>query len=844
MSRKPTLGLALCGALVSGLLNSAVVNAADNSASGITIRSHEPGDGQTYLAVSLRSDAISRQATPHDHVILVDTSASQVGEHRVQAFSVLKELLSTLPANDRAAVYAVDLLAEPMTDGLAAPRDALTAAMTKLERRVPAGSTDMVAAVQTALSVTNAGRPMSIVYIGDGMSTANLLQPSEFRTLVQELRQRQMPVHSFAVGSNTDLQLLGAFAVQTGGVVLIDDENGSDFGVQLAKSIDLPVSYPTALKVSDRGIQLLPNEPLPLRSDRDTVYLGKGEISRNAQITLTASIDGRSRDLTWSIPPAKYQDANSFLVPLWNKASQTNGLSNGLAGEKLVTTAQEAYVDVVTSLENSKETGATDEDTETAQDIERTLQHLDATQPQTETVLAQAKEGAQPPAPGLEGREDPRAASPLEQAEEEQNVQTQKLQTEVGATITAARKLLAAEPEQAQELLEDQLRAVKSAPQVDEDAQHALERTLSNELAAVNSQMEKLNDSKLLAQRQFAVEQARQRLVDAQLHEHSKTRELVDRIRSLLLQGYEGNPDAYEEGEAVARMVWSMQPGRSIGVQTVFQLESAGHIDKAERLRMLRSDRFLATLHQVELSHVPFPDEPPLRYPPAEIWQAITEKRQKWKSVDLHRASENEERIYKALDKSTDIEFTGTALRDVITYISEIHDIPILMDTAELSGAGITGEEEVTLNVNGIKLRSALQLLLNKVNDVELSYIIKNEVMQITTKELADNTLQTRVYPVGDLAIAPRTLGRGMGMGGMGGGMMGGMGMGGMGGGMGGMGGGMGGMGMGGMGGGMGGMGMFSLPDPQAPAAQAQPQNKVFDAGAIDQLKKKPGGVK
>src|SRR5262245_15446135 len=107
MSRKPTLGLALCGALVSGLLNSAVSIAADNSSPGITFRSHEPGDGQTYLAVSLRSEAVSRQATPHDHVILVDTSASQVGEHRVQAFSVLKELLSALPANDRVAVYAV-----------------------------------------------------------------------------------------------------------------------------------------------------------------------------------------------------------------------------------------------------------------------------------------------------------------------------------------------------------------------------------------------------------------------------------------------------------------------------------------------------------------------------------------------------------------------------------------------------------------------------------------------------------------------------------------------------------------------------------------------------------------
>ena len=86
---------------------------------------------------------------------------------------------------------------------------------------------------------------------------------------------------------------------------------------------------------------------------------------------------------------------------------------------------------------------------------------------------------------------------------------------------------------------------------------------------------------------------------------------------------------------------------------------------------------------------------------------------------------------------------------------------------------------------------------------VQLTYVIENEVMKITTTQAAGDKLSTRVYPVGDLVIpiiTPRA-----GMGGMG--MMGGMGgmRGGMGGGM---------MAVGGMGGGMmGGMGMFSIED-------------------------------
>ena len=103
----------------------------------------------------------------------------------------------------------------------------------------------------------------------------------------------------------------------------------------------------------------------------------------------------------------------------------------------------------------------------------------------------------------------------------------------------------------------------------------------------------------------------------------------------------------------------------------------------------------------------------------------------------------------------------------------------------------------MTKNISGISLRSALRLLLG---DIDLTYLIKDEVMKITTKEKAAENMIIKVYPVGDLVMPLNSMGGGM-MGGMGGGMGGGM-MGGMGGGMGGMGGGMGGMGGGGMGGG------------------------------------------
>ena len=158
----------------------------------------------------------------------------------------------------------------------------------------------------------------------------------------------------------------------------------------------------------------------------------------------------------------------------------------------------------------------------------------------------------------------------------------------------------------------------------------------------------------------------------------------------------------------------------------------------------------------------------------------------------------------------TTVEFLDLPLEDAITFLKEYHNINIYIDKPTLTDEGVAIDQPVTLKLAGVTFRSVLKLLLEPV---QLTYVIEDEVMKITTSAKAGEKLQTRVYPVGDLVIpiiTPRAGGGGMGM--MGGGMGGGM-MGGMGGGMGGMGG-----GMGGMGGGMGMGGMMNVPDPRMPA--------------------------
>jgi len=111
--------------------------------------------------------------------------------------------------------------------------------------------------------------------------------------------------------------------------------------------------------------------------------------------------------------------------------------------------------------------------------------------------------------------------------------------------------------------------------------------------------------------------------------------------------------------------------------------------------------------------------------------------------------SPSEEKILATLEKPTTMDFTTTPLRDAIDYLRDLHGIPIQWDTKALEEAGMGSDTPMTYTQNGVKLKSGLRLLLRPRS---LTYVIKDEVLLITTEDAADHELITRTYPVGDLA--------------------------------------------------------------------------------------------
>ena len=293
----------------------------------------------------------------------------------------------------------------------------------------------------------------------------------------------------------------------------------------------------------------------------------------------------------------------------------------------------------------------------------------------------------------------------------------------------------------------------------------------------------------------------------------------------------------YYDAEEVAQIVEEIDPDGVVPRVATHYARFKRHEYLQAAARTARHQGFWDTMYQMELSAIPFPDNPPIIYPDAEVWEELTRRRERWKAVDLSARSRAEEDIQSALRQplKTRMDYEGEQLNIILENLADEYNIPIIFDNAALDEVALSPDAEVqNIKLFNVSLRSALNHLLRQPGLDELTYVIDDEVLLITTEEKANESLKVKVYPVADLVLPIINQGIiGGGGGGLGGG---GGGLGGGGGGLGGGGGGFGGGG-GGLGGGGGG-GFFNVADELKSeetdnnAASAQPARPVKSEAA------------
>jgi len=102
--------------------------------------------------------------------------------------------------------------------------------------------------------------------------------------------------------------------------------------------------------------------------------------------------------------------------------------------------------------------------------------------------------------------------------------------------------------------------------------------------------------------------------------------------------------------------------------------------------------------------------------------------------------------VRKALEQVVDLEFTEQRLNDVLEKLQTLYRIPMLLDKLALADEVKDGREIVSVSLKDVSLSHGLKQMLA---GLDLTYITDDEVVLVTTRVRAEETLQSRVYACG-----------------------------------------------------------------------------------------------
>ncbi len=354
---------------------------------------------------------------------------------------------------------------------------------------------------------------------------------------------------------------------------------------------------------------------------------------------------------------------------------------------------------------------------------------------------------ALPLAPWPARSAEPQAPAPtdgdmLDSVERVRSLMRQRVEVEVQAAIRDARERLGTDPEGVVTSLSQEAARLRVAPELDPADRSRLLAKLGAVAREASRRSSAGHQSAVRAQEVQTEQQSRR-----DLHQNLVTRDAqIDQQLT-----HANDLAARGEYRAAEEAAGSLANGNSTIVGTAAPLEAGLRANQVEtqalaaRRRRSLQENFLYQDRQL----APESDAQPIVYPSVDRWRQLSERRREWReNASAYRPGPGEKRINEALKTVTSVDFQNMPLSDVIDYLKHKFQIEIQLDNKGLTDENIGPSVPITKNLNNIKLRSILRLILR---DLNLTYVVQDDVLLITSVEVADTMTTTRVYDVGDL---------------------------------------------------------------------------------------------
>jgi hypothetical protein len=330
--------------------------------------------------------------------------------------------------------------------------------------------------------------------------------------------------------------------------------------------------------------------------------------------------------------------------------------------------------------------------------------------------------------------------------------------SEVENELKLAHARMPHDPAAAEQDLKLTISRVVQAPELSAEVR----ANLRGQLEAALRESHRRSASKEIIDEQLRQEQSgaldRQRVIGALARKQERVRQLMDRFDSLM---DEGRLRAAEE--LAAARVEEVAADLPVAASATLTSRQTRHHVEALTARIARQKGVVDTLSTAETALIPQPDDQPITYPDSPVWEELTLRRRGSAAVDMKRLVPAEAKIRSALGEETTIQFVEARLQDVVDYLKDLHGIEIQLDSKALQEVRAGEDTPVTCSLKRVSLRSALRHMLGAM---DLAYVVRDEMLLITTLDRAAAELSARVYPVSDLVIPiPSTTGGTMGSG-------------------------------------------------------------------------------
>lgn len=778
--------------------------------------------GDTLFAWQVKPALDPAPARPRDVAVLVDTSASQAGLPLRQARQAIAALAAALAPDDRVSVWAVNTpeTTRPLTKDFLAPGSddlqAAAAALTDIE--YGAGATDLKGGLAKALdTLRNRGRQQIVLLLGDGESTFDPLSEADRLALGAQMDRDDVAFFAVPLGLKVNPHNLHGLAALTGGTVVRLQEDLSQpasrtaFAARVKAAFDVPVFKADKYAFGPEVGEVFPAKLPPLRSDKPTLVLGK--LARPAgKVTLSAAGKASGKAATLALaqdlpaPQAdhfflnmmldQWRDAPHKDAPAVLQADRALALAStqvrlyrdefltqatwAVTMDKLdeaaklyaaaakidpddaeagagATLVRKMKAGLLSKAEMEKTLRARAEAVRIGNDggVRKVVQELAAAQPP-------AGGAAQPPAPVPGGAQPPAPADLLRQAEQFRRIEEDRYRVLVDQTIRDARRRLRTDPDGAYNDLKRQQEDVLNNPSLGDDAR----RRLAGDLNAVLQEvfLKGAEIKRQAAAERDQVARVRQRLneFDRQQDEENRTKARIDAFRQLMQQArYEL---AYQEAQLmIQERVSRGQAVPPAATASYIIGQQATQLREWRELTRIREDRFLLAMMQTEKSHIPYPDEPPVHFPPAAVWRELTAARkEKYESSLLGAdASPNQKKLQSLLENQP-VSYGGdlqtAPLTDVLRDLAKTYDVTFIINNqafdqpagvAEAKGASLSAQR-----LEGLTLGTFLDVYLRSLAVPEgVTYIVRPDYIEITSYARRLEEKVTRVFPVADLVI-------------------------------------------------------------------------------------------